>query len=121
MVDGRQIPPGLILAPTARHEAVSVPDTFQRTVAERQVELANQAASSEGGKLTAQLDDLLLDPERRFPALMVGRAGAFDQARRPRLLIAPQPLAHRGHGGLEDARRRLDAVFTGIVDETELL
>ena len=47
--DGGQVLLLLVLAPAAMEEAVGAPDALQRPVAEGQIELADQAASAEGG------------------------------------------------------------------------
>src|SRR5258707_13550238 len=51
----------LILALAFFQQTVLAPDAFQGTMAEGEIELANETASAEGEQLLAQSDDLLFD------------------------------------------------------------
>ena len=49
------------------------------------------------------------------------RAGNFDETTRSLLLIAAQPLAHRGHGGLEKTSRGFDASLPSRLNQTQAM
>ena len=51
---------------------------------------------------------------RRLVRAVVMSAAALQEAGRPLLLVAAQPLAHGGHGGLEQPGRGLDPVLAGM-------
>jgi len=86
----------LIFATAFPEQAVGPPNALQGAVAEGKIELADEAASTEGGHLLTQSHDLLLDVGRSFARLMMGRTGEFEQPARSLLLEAAQPLAHGG-------------------------
>ena len=120
-LDVSQVLLALIFSAAFVQQAVLTPDTLQGTVAEREIELADETASPEGGQLLAQGDPLLLDFWGGFAGLMVGGAGECDEAARPLLLIAAQPFAHGGDRGLEQASRRLNATLARRVYEPQAM
>jgi hypothetical protein len=102
-------------------ETVLAPDTFQGTMAEGKIELADETARAKGEQLLAQSDDLLFDVGRSFAELVMRSAGKFDEAARTLLLIAAQPLAHSGDGGLEKTSGGLDAMLASVSDQTQAM
>ena len=76
-------------------------DTLDGHMAERQIPLALQALGAEGGKLAPQGDDSFGQLPRDLVRTGMGSAGEFLKALQLLGLIAPQPLAHRGHGGVK--------------------
>ena len=70
-------------------------------MAERKIELADETAGAEGEQLLAQSDDLFFDGGGSFAGLMMRGVGDFDQSTPSLLLIAAQPLAYGGDGGLK--------------------
>jgi hypothetical protein len=119
--DVSQVLFALILAAALVDEAVLSPDAFQGTMAEGEIELADETAGAEGGKLLAESYDLLFQGQRRFTRLMVGSAGESDQTARSLLLIAAQPLAHGGYGGLKQPGRGFDAVLASRLNQTQAM
>src|SRR3970040_329111 len=97
------------------------PDAVQRSVAERQVKLPDQAAGAEGGEVLAQGDDLLFDVSRGLARLVMGGPRLLDQARGAALEVAPQPLAYRGHGGGEGAGGWLDPLPSGKLNQSQAM
>src|SRR5258708_11987536 len=91
----------LILALPFFEQTVLAPDALQSPMAEGKIELANETASAEGEQLLAQSDDLLFDGGGSLAGLVMRSAGTLDEAAQSLLLIAAQPLAHRGGAGLE--------------------
>jgi hypothetical protein len=85
----------LVLAAAFSDQAVLTPDAFQSAVAEGQVELADQAASAEGGQNLAQLDQLGFEGRGSFERLMMAGARLLGEARRAVLLETAQPLTDR--------------------------
>jgi hypothetical protein len=69
-------------------QTVLAPNAFQGTMAEREIELADEAASAKGEQLPAQSDDLLFDVGGSFAGLVMRRAGKFDEAARSLLLVS---------------------------------
>ncbi|MBI4443411.1 MAG: hypothetical protein HY649_08570, partial [Acidobacteria bacterium] len=100
----------MVLAAAALEQAVSAPDALQGSVAERQVKLADQAASAEGGQAAAQLQGPLLQLQAGLASLPMRGARAFLKARGTVLLMAAKPFAHGREGRLKGPRRSLDAV-----------
>src|SRR5437667_7647617 len=90
-------------------------------MAERKIELADQAASAEGEQLLAQSDDLLFEFGASLVGLMRGGARVFDQATQAVLLKAAQPFAHGAHRGLEEASRGLNADLPSRLDQTQAM
>jgi hypothetical protein len=97
------------------------PDAFQSAVAEREIELANQAAGPEGKQLLPQSDPLLLDLGAGLVGVMMRSSGEFDQTTRSLLLETAQPFADRERGGLEEASRGLDAPLSSRLDQTQAM
>src|SRR6266536_68058 len=91
-----------------------------RWLRERSI-FANQTTSAEGGQLLAQGNHLLFEEQRRFAGLMLRGAGTFDQSPRALLLIAAEPLAHGGNGGLEQTRRGFDPPLPCTLDQTQAM
>ena len=91
----------LILATALLHQAVHAPDAAQRAMADREVELAYHAASAEGGKSLAQLDQFGVGSRRSFVRLMVMGERLLDGRGRAVLLEAAQPLADGAYDGGE--------------------
>ena len=87
-----------------------------RRGAGRQIELAAQPLGTEGRQLAAQLEDLLLAFSVDLVGTVMGGAGKFLESVQALGLVAPQPLAHRGQGGLEDSRRSFDAALASGLD-----
>ncbi len=111
----------LIFTLTFFDQTVRTPDALQRTMAEREIELANEAASAEGKQPLAQSNDLLLDGGGSFAGLVMGSAGDFDEAARALLLITAQPLAHGGDGGLKQTGRGFDAALPSRLHQTQAM
>jgi hypothetical protein len=100
---------------------VLAPDALERAVAQRQFELADEAASAEGEQLLAQSHDLLFQFRRGFVGVMVRSAGVRDQAAQAVLLKTAEPLADRGHGGLEAASGGLDTDSARRLDQAQAM
>jgi hypothetical protein len=111
----------LILALPFVQQAMLAPDAFQSAMTERQIKLADEAASAESGQLLAEGDDLLFDRHRGLAGLVMGGTGTLDQTARSLLLIAAQPLADGGDGGLEQASRGFDAELSSRVHQTQAM
>ena len=111
----------LIFSAAGMKQAVSPPDTLQSAVAEREIELANETASPEGVQLLAENHDLRLDSRGSFAGLVMRSARKFDEATGPVLLIAAQPFAHGGNGGLKQAGGGLDAMLAGVSHQTQAM
>jgi hypothetical protein len=77
----------LIFAAAFWHQAVLAPDALQRAMADGQIELADQAARTEGRQSFAQLDQWSFPGRRCFLRLMMARPGVIEQAGRATLLI----------------------------------
>jgi hypothetical protein len=111
----------LIFARAFFQQTVLAPNALQGTMAEGKIELADEAASAKGEQPLAQSNDLLFDVGGSFPGLTMRRAGNFDETTRSLLLIAAQPLAHRGHGGLEKTSRGFDASLPSRLNQTQAM
>jgi len=111
----------LILAAALLQQAMLAPDAFQSAMAERQIELANQAARAKGKQLLAKSNHLLLQFRRSLIGMVMRSAGEFDQTTRPLLLKTAQPFAHCGNGGLKKASGRLDALLPGAVNQPQAM
>ena len=119
--DRREVLLALIFPAALGHQSVGAPDALQCAMAEGQVELADQAASPEGRQRLAQLDDLALDLRGGLAGLVVGRPRALPQPGRTELLVATQPLAHRGPGGVEEPGGGFDATLPGGLDQAQAM
>ena len=97
------------------------PDAFQGAMAERQIELANETARPESRELLAQSNDLLLQSRGSLAGLAVRSTGEFDQATWSLLLIAAQPFADGGDGGLEQTGGGLDAMQSSVRDQPQAM
>src|SRR6266849_2460367 len=84
----------------------------QGTMAEGEIELADETASAEGKQALAQSDDLRFDVGGSLAGLVMRSAGKFEEAARSLRLIAAQPLAHGGDGGLEKTGGGLEALLS---------
>src|SRR5258708_24725865 len=112
----------LIFALPFFEQTVLAPDAFQGiTMAEGEIELANETASAEGEQLLAQSDDLRFDGGGRRAGLVMRSTGKFDQTAQSLLLIAAQPLAHGGDGGLKQAGGRLDTSLPSRLHQTQAM
>ena len=111
----------LIFALAFFQQAMLAPDAFQSTMAEGKIKLADEAASAEGEQLLAQSDDLLFDGGGSFAGLVMRRTGKLEETARSLLLIAAQPLAHGGNGGLEKTSGGLDAMLASVSDQTQAM
>jgi hypothetical protein len=103
------------------HQAVSAPDAFHGGVADGEIELAFQAARSEGGKYCAELDELSFDGGRGLVRLVEAGTGVLDQPGRTVLLETAEPLADRGHGGGEEPGGGFDALLLGALDQSKAM
>ncbi len=92
----------LIFSAALFQQAILAPDPFHRGVTDGQIELANQAASSEGGKEFAQLKELGFDGGRSLVRLVRTGTGVLDQPGRAVLLETAEPLADGGSGRGEE-------------------
>ena len=119
--DVSQVLLALIFAAAFVEQTVLAPDAFHGGMTHRQIELANQAARSEGGQGFAQLHKLGLDGERSFVRLLMAGPGVLEQARRAVLLETAEPLADGGHGGGEEARRGFDAALLGALRQSQAM
>jgi hypothetical protein len=108
--DVGQVLLALILLAALVQQPMLAPDAHQGAVAERQIELADEAAGAEGGQSATQGDDLLFQFWGRLVGLVMRSAGTLDEAAPSLLLIAAQPLAHRRDGTLEEAAGGFDAL-----------
>ena len=104
----------LVLAAAFGNQTVLPPDAVRGSRRGRQVELAPQALRAEGGQVAAEFPDALFPFPRNFVWTGVRRAGEGLKSLQARGLVAPQPLPHGRHGGLKEARRRLDPVLAGV-------
>ena len=111
----------LIFALAFFQQTVLTPDALQSTMAEGEIELANQATSAEGEQPLAQSDDLLFDVGGSFARLVMRSAGMLDEPARALLLITAQPLAHGGDGGLKQAGGGLDASLPSRLHQTQTM
>jgi hypothetical protein len=85
-------------------------------MADRQVELADQAALAESGQGLTKCDDLAFDRSRSTAGLLVGRPRLLQQSGGSLPLAATEPLANRGHGSGEEASGRLDAAIPSSLE-----
>ncbi len=108
----------LILALAFSQPTVLAPDALPGTMAEGEIELADETASAEGKQALAQSDDLRFDVGGSLAGLVMRSAGQFEEAARPLLLIAAQPLAHGGDGGLKKTGGGLEASLSGRLNQT---
>ena len=97
--DGREVLLALIFSAPLFHQAVLAPDAFQGAMADRQVELADQAAGAESGQGLTERDDLAFEVSRSAAGLLVGRPRLLQESGGSLLLVATEPLADGGHGG----------------------
>src|SRR5258708_17083549 len=111
----------LIFALAFFQQTVLAPDAFQGTMAEGKIELANETARAESEQPLWQRDDLLFDGGGSLAGLGMRRPGKFDQTAQSLLLIAAQPLAHRGDGGLKQAGGRLDTSLPSRLHQTQAM
>jgi hypothetical protein len=119
--DRGQILLALIFPPAFGQEPMGAPDALEGAMAEGQVELADQAASAEGGQGVAQLDDATLDLRRGLVRLVMRGTRTLHQARGALLLVATQPLAHGGHSGSEEPGGGFDAASSGGLDQAQAM
>ena len=80
-----------------------------------------ETTSAEGKQLLTERNDLLFDGGGSFAGLVMGRAGDFEEAARPLLLITAQPRAHGGNGGLEKTSGGLDATLPSRRHQTQAM
>jgi len=73
-LDVRQVLFTLVFAAALFEQAVHAPDAFECAMADGEIELADQAACTEGVQSFAQLDQLGFGGRRRFVRLMVAGA-----------------------------------------------
>src|SRR5258707_8952295 len=112
----------LIFALAFFQQTVLAPDAFQGiTMAEGEIELANETASAEGEQPLAQSDDLLFDGGGSLAGLVMRSTGKFDQTAQSLLLIAAQPLAHGGDGGLKQTGGGLEATLPSRLHQTQAM
>ncbi len=111
----------LIFALAFSQQTVLAPDALQGTMAEGEIELADETASAESEQLLAQSDDLLFDVGGSFAGLVMRSAGKFDEAARSLPLITAQPLAHSRDGGLEKTSGGLDAALPSRLHQTQTM
>ena len=111
----------LIFSAALFHQAVGAPDAFHSGVAHGEIELAFQAARSEGGKYFAELNELSFDGGRGFMRLVEAGTGMLDQPGWTVLLEAAEPLADRGHGGGEEPGGGFDAAPLGALDKPKAM
>jgi hypothetical protein len=90
-------------------------------MAEREIELANEATGAEGRQLLAERDDLLFEVGGSFAGLMVRSPGKFDPAARSLLLKAAQPFAHGRRGGLKQASGGLHTMLASVGNQTQAM
>ncbi len=119
--DVRKVLLALIFPATFFQQTVLPPDALESAVADRQIELAGQAAKAKGGQRFAKLNKLRLGSRRSFLSLVMTSTGKCQQAGRVRLLKAPQPFADGRHGGNEESRGELDAALFGALDEPQTM
>jgi len=100
---------------------VLAPNALQGAMAEREVELADEAASAESEQLLAKRNHLLFNVGGSFAGLVMWSAGKLDQAARSLLLITPQPLTHGGNGGLKQTGGGLDASLPSRRHQTQAM
>jgi hypothetical protein len=108
----------LIFALPFFEQTVLAPDTFQGTMAEGQIELADETARPEGEQLSAESEDLLFHVGGSLAGLVMRSAGKLDEATGSLLLIATQPFAHGGDSGLEQTSGGLDSALSGRLHQT---
>src|SRR5260370_37598869 len=82
----------LIFALAFFQQTMLAPDALQGTMAEGEIELANETASAEGEQLLAQSDDLLFDGGGRLAGLVVRMTGKFDQTAQSVMLKTTAPM-----------------------------
>jgi hypothetical protein len=102
-------------------QAVLAPNALQGAMAEREVELADEAASAESEQLLAKSNHLLFHLGGSFARLVMRSTGKLDQAARSLLLITPQPLTHGGNGGLKQTGGGLDAWLPSRLYQTQAM
>jgi len=117
----RQVLLLLVLAPAREEEAVLAQDTLDGHMTEGQIPLALQALGAEGGKLAPQGDHSIGQLPPDLVRTGMRSAGEFLEALQLLGLVASQPLAHRGHGGLKVSSGRLNAVLAGVGDQLEAI
>src|SRR5258708_5235086 len=120
-LDGGEVLFTLIFTLPFFEQTVLTPNALQGTMAEGKIELADEAANAEGEQLPAQSDDLLFDGGGSFAGLVMRSAEKFEEAARSLLLIAAQPLAHSGDGGLEKTSGGLEAALPGRLHQTQTM
>jgi len=111
----------LIFALALFEQTVLAPDAFQGAMAEREVELADEAASAESEQLLAKRNRLLFNLGGSLAGLVMRSTGKFDQAARSLLLITAQPLAHGGDRGLEKTSGGFDASLPSRLHQTQAM
>ena len=84
----------------------------------REIELADETASAEGKPALAQSDDLRFDVDGSLAGLVMRSAGQFEEAAWSLRLLAAQPLAHGGDGGLKKTGGGLEASLSGRLNQT---
>src|SRR2546428_838750 len=88
---------------------------------EGKIPLALQALSAEGGELAAQFKHAVGQLARDLVRTRARGTGKLLQALQALRLMTAEPLAHGGDGGLEGSGGGLDAVLTGMSDQTEAI
>ena len=86
-----------------------------------QIELANEAASSEGEKNFAQLNELGFDRGRSLVRLVIAGTGVLEQPRRAVLLETAEPLADGGNSCTEEARSGIDTTLFDAFDKSKTM
>jgi hypothetical protein len=111
----------LIFALAFFEQTVLAPNALQGAMAEREVELADEAASAESEQLLAKRNRLLYNLGGSLAGLVMRSTGKFDQAARSLLLITAQPLAHGGDRGLEKTSGGFDASLPSRLHQTQAM
>jgi hypothetical protein len=119
--DVRQVLFALVFPASFLEQAVLVPNALQSGVGDGKVELADQAASAEGGKSFSQFVQLRLDGRRSVKGLVMASARPSEQARRAALLETAQPFADGGHGVGEELRGGFVPAFAGAFDQSQAM
>ncbi len=109
----------LVFAAALFDQSVDAPDAFERSVADGEIEFADEAAGAEGGQGLAQFDQLRFALRGRFVRLVVASAGLLGQTGRAALLETAQPLANSRHGGAKQACSGFDAALFGALDQAQ--
>lgn len=100
-------------------QTVLPPDPLDGHVTDGQVEFAFQAGHPEGGQLTSQSQDLLLDRGGGFLRRVMGGAALVQQTTRAVLLVASPPLAHGEGASLKQPRGQLEASLSYRLDQSQ--